>query len=147
MSKSSLPNCNLSIPPMMDRDRSSNSSMVSGSSNQKSSAKSSQKQITVMLMTISISFVLLSFPYSAFELMRKLDLVQFAWLRTRQANRLVLLLLDIHHATNFFLYCLTGQKFRAELKEMFLNALRCPNGNNSANNTPSIRLNNNNHTL
>lgn len=79
------------------------------------SNRSSQKQITVMLMAISISCMVLSFPYSAFELLRKLDF-DFKFLKSRQTLRFVLLLIDLNHATNFILYCLTGKKFRAEVK-------------------------------
>lgn len=87
--------------------------------NKSSSSSSSEKQLTIMLMTISISFMILSFPHSAFELMRKLNF-QFAFLRDRQANRFVLFFLDVQHATNFILYCLTGRKFRNELLNMLL---------------------------
>lgn len=76
---------------------------------------SKERQITIMLMAISISFMVLSFPYSAFELLRKFN-VNFKFLKNRELFRFILLLMDITHATNFVLYCMTGQKFRKELK-------------------------------
>ena len=82
-----------------------------------------EKQITIMLMTISISFMVLSFPYSAFELLRRLN-VNLPILKDRDTSRFLLLLLDINHATNFILYCLTGQKFRSELKALLMQWLR-----------------------
>lgn len=69
-------------------------------------------------MTASISFMVLSLPYSAFDLLRKFDF-QFEFLKNRKVLRFVLLLVDINHATNFILYCITGQRFREELKAIY----------------------------
>ena len=74
-----------------------------------------EKQITIMLLTISLSFILLTLPYSAFELLRKLN-VDYKWLKNRNVMRAFMLLIDINHATNFILYCLTAKRFRNELK-------------------------------
>jgi hypothetical protein len=78
-----------------------------------------EKQITIMLITISMSFFILTFPYSAFDLLRKVN-VNWKFLKNRQLLRIVMLLVDINHATNFILYCLTGKKFRDELKSVLL---------------------------
>jgi hypothetical protein len=76
---------------------------------------SKEKQITIMLLTISISFIILTLPYSAYELLRKLDFLQYKWLKNRHVMRACMLLIDINHATNFIFYCLTAQRFRKEL--------------------------------
>ncbi|CAF0870284.1 unnamed protein product [Brachionus calyciflorus] len=83
------------------------------------SCQSKERQITIMLMTISISFFILTLPYSTFELLRKLGF-KSKWLKSRNLLRLVMLLIDINHATNFILYCLTAQRFRNELKIIIL---------------------------
>lgn len=92
------------------------------------SSQNKEKQITVMLMAISISFMILSFPYSTYELLRRLNVTTFTFLtavlKNRNTSRFVLLLLDIKHATNFILYCLTGQKFRSELKSLLMQCFR-----------------------
>ena len=81
---------------------------------------SKERQITIMLCTVSITFVLFTFPYAVFELLRKLNPTVPAF-KSRFTHRAVLFILDCLHSTNFILYCLTGKKFRDELK----NILRC----------------------
>ena len=36
-----------------------------------------EKQITIMLLTLSLTFIILTLPYSIFELLRKLDLLKY----------------------------------------------------------------------
>jgi hypothetical protein len=62
-------------------------------------------------------------PYSTFELLRKIG-VNRKWLKNRNIMRAFMMLIDINHATNFILYCATGQRFRTELKSI----LCCENG-------------------
>jgi hypothetical protein len=76
-----------------------------------------EKQITIMLLTACISFFILTMPYSAFELMRKIG-ANSPYLKNRNVMRAFMLLIDINHATNFILYCLTAQRFRTELKDI-----------------------------
>ena len=103
--------CTNQVKSSVIHDEMNSTKKISTSSN----CYSKERQITIMLMAISISFMVLSFPYSAFELLRKLN-GNIKFLKNRELNRFVLLLMDITHATNFILYCLTGQKFRKELK-------------------------------
>jgi hypothetical protein len=75
------------------------------------------RQITFMLLSISIVFVILTLPYSIFELLRKLN-VSFRFLKSRTYLRACLFLIDLNHSTNFVFYCLTAQKFRSQLVEI-----------------------------
>ena len=84
-----------------------------------------EKQITIMLLAISISFVVLTMPYSLFELFRKL-LNENTFHQIIPANkvrifqRATLLLIDLNHSLNFFFYVLTAERFRVELKNILL---------------------------
>jgi hypothetical protein len=84
------------------------------------SQSSKERQITVMLCTVSITFVLFTLPYAIYELLRKLNPNSLAF-QNRFIHRAVLFFIDCLHATNFILYCLTGKKFRDELR----NILKC----------------------
>ena len=75
---------------------------------------SQERQITIMLCTISITFVILTLPFSIYELLRKLNPNSLLF-KNRISQRIVLFFLDCLHATNFILYCLIGKKFRDEL--------------------------------
>lgn len=77
-----------------------------------------ERQISIMLLTISISFVLLTFPYSIFDLFRKFGL-KSNFLKNRVLLRSVMFLIDLNHSTNFVLFCLTARRFRIELKNIF----------------------------
>lgn len=82
------------------------------------SQQTRERQITIMLLTISISFIVLTFPYSIFELFRKLGFKP-NFLRNRLLLRFVMLLIDLNHSTNFVLFCLTARRFRNELRYIF----------------------------
>jgi len=56
--------------------------------------QSKEKQITIMLLTISFSFILLTLPYAIFELLRKLD-VGFRILKSRYAMRVCMMFVDV----------------------------------------------------
>jgi hypothetical protein len=76
-----------------------------------------ERNITFMLTAVSITFVCLTVPYTVFELLRKFNVHPI--FRNRILHRAVVLLLDCLHASNFILYCLSGKKFRRELKFLF----------------------------
>lgn len=81
---------------------------------------SQERQITIMLISISLTFLILTLPFSIHELLRKLYPTEQKF-KDRFTQRFVLFLLDCLHATNFLLYCLVGKKFRDQLKII----LRC----------------------
>ena len=82
-----------------------------------------ERQITFMLVAISFSFVVLTLPFSIYELLRKLYPHEQKF-KNRTVQRVVLFLFDCLHATNFILYCLTGKKFRIELKNFFKSLIK-----------------------
>ena len=88
---------------------------------------SQERQITIMLIAISLTFLILTLPFSIHELSRKLYPQSKHF--TRFTQRLVIFMLDCLNATNFILYCLVGKKFRKELKNIFQYQLnkRCNN--------------------
>ena len=82
-----------------------------------------ETQLTLMILTISITFLVLILPYSVFELMHKLlSRETFNYFistkNARYVQRATLLLIDLNHSTNFFLYVLTAKRFRNELKRI-----------------------------
>jgi hypothetical protein len=81
---------------------------------------SQERQITIMLISISLTFLVFTLPFSIHELFRKLYPTDKKF-QNRIAQRTVLFFLDCLHATNFILYCLIGKKFRNEL----INILTC----------------------
>ena len=77
-----------------------------------------EKQITIMLLTISIAFIMLTLPYTTFELFRKLG-SNWKLFKNRYALRFCMFLIDLNHSTNFVIYFLSTQRFRNELKGIF----------------------------
>ena len=90
--------------------------------NLKQKQQSKEKQITVMLLTVSLAFILLTMPYNTFELLRKLGFT-FKFLKNRTALRFCMFLIDLNHSTNFLIYCASTQRFRNELKAMLCKLL------------------------
>jgi hypothetical protein len=83
-----------------------------------------ETQISIMILAISISFLILTIPYSLFELMRKLVEPEiFNYFipkhKVRYFQRATLLLIDLDHSTNFLFYVLSAERFRNQLKSIF----------------------------
>jgi hypothetical protein len=83
-----------------------------------------ETQISIMTLAISISFLILTIPYSLFELMRKLVEPEiFNYFipkhKVRYFQRATLLLIDLDHSTNFLFYVLSAERFRNQLKSIF----------------------------
>ena len=86
------------------------------------SNKSSDAQLTVMLLSVAFAFVILSIPvYIRF--------IVFSFIDYRQDPYLYAIYILFHHfssksigtnhAINFLLYCLSGSKFRQEVISLF----------------------------
>jgi hypothetical protein len=91
---------------------------------QQSTMPSKERQITIMLVCISVSFVILTLPYGIVEILRHHKSRGSSNLKiSRKMLRACMFLLDINHATNFILYCLTAQRFRNELSIISLQFL------------------------
>ena len=77
-----------------------------------SSTDASHHRIINMLLTVSFTWFFLTLPVSL------LGFVPFLH-DTLVARSVCFLLMYTNHSINFYLYCLTGKKFRQELKEVF----------------------------
>ena len=117
-------NSKLDISEIELKPRKSLQSIISYSKREitkKLSIDNKEKQITFMLLTISLLFVFLTMPYSLFELMRKLlNEDTFHQIvpknKVRKYQRATLLLVDLNHSLNFFFYVFTAERFRRQLK-------------------------------
>ncbi|ELU05629.1 hypothetical protein CAPTEDRAFT_184124 [Capitella teleta] len=69
-------------------------------------------RIVCLLLTVSFAWFLLTLPVSL------LGFVQFLH-NSNIARSVVFILMYSNHSINFYLYCLTGKKFRHELKAVF----------------------------
>ncbi|XP_064597759.1 probable G-protein coupled receptor 139 [Liolophura sinensis] len=80
-----------------------------------------QNQITVMLVTVSVIFLVLTMPNGIFFMHtgnwnpNSND----AWAEKILVERIILFLSDCNHAVNFFLYFLSGRRFRKMFLKMF----------------------------
>ncbi|XP_052804579.1 probable G-protein coupled receptor B0563.6 [Mya arenaria] len=78
-------------------------------------AASQQRQITAMLLVASVVFVILILPNCVFFIVKD----HVAWRATPKGTaqyhlvqQIVFVLSDLSHAVNFYLYCVSGRKFR-----------------------------------
>ena len=78
-----------------------------------------EKQITIMLLTISITFVIFTLPFAVHELWRKIKRSSTRSYLDKQSQRAVMVLFDLNHSMNFIFYCLTAERFRDELRRIF----------------------------
>jgi len=93
-------------------------------SNQKTEViRSRHRHITLMLLAIAAVFLLLTLPNSIYFVLEitysfnqpPIDNDYYQWLRYRRLTILTVVMFqlsDLQHATNFFLYLLTSDKFR-----------------------------------
>lgn len=91
-----------------------------------------ERQITITLFLISVTFILFTMPFTIYEIIRKTESLYLKYkhiLKYRHLHRFVHFLLDCLHSTNFILFCLVGERFRKQLK-----LILCKNVNKSNNN-------------
>ena len=71
--------------------------------------KRNERQLTVMLSLVSMTFVLVTLPFSINQLyIRFKAQQQMQNCFEKDFNRFVILLADLNHAINFILYCMSG---------------------------------------
>ena len=72
-----------------------------------------QHSMTIILIAVSITYIILSFPICVYFLIPgwnyKLETLYYVGLFCQYLN----------HSINFYIYLLTGSRFRAELKSLF----------------------------
>jgi hypothetical protein len=105
-------------------------------SNQKTNViRSRHRHITLMLLAISAVFLLLTLPNSIYFVLEitynfnhpPTDNNYSHWLRYRRLTILTVIMFqlsDLQHATNFFLYLLTSDKFRRSILGIFQSMIR-----------------------
>ena len=87
------------------------------------------KQVTRTLIIVSLSFIIFTSPLAAMLIIEKkwnyqddpYDFAVWSFLRTFSE-----LFASIHHACNFFLYCLGGKRFRQEVMHLFCSCRKRP---------------------
>lgn len=81
------------------------------------------QQITLILFYISIIFMICSLPICILSILIKyyntMDNTTYRIRRIRLATYFLTLLLQFNCSSNFFIYCLSGEKFRKELIQLF----------------------------
>ena len=95
-------------------------------------SEQSQGQITAMLLMVSITFFVLTNPYTIFYLCIRNDVWNYrvsarSYAQYALVNTLLRLLADLNHCINFLLYVATGKKFREDIMQSF----RCAKANGS----------------
>ena len=87
----------------------------------------SNKSVTVMLLLVSFAFLLLNAPmYMAYlvYLIKSYWTSPFAFAEAYFTANMVGTLWKLNHGINFYLYCLSGSKFRNELKDILSKILK-----------------------
>ncbi len=77
---------------------------------------------TVMLILVSVAFILLTVPSCAYHIYLSLNLswgYEYTMLNLEGWDAAVTVLSLSNHAVNLILYCLSGSKFRGQLKHLF----------------------------
>ena len=106
-----------------DSVRKARATLASGQSDQLSSRTKKVSSLTVTLIVVSVVFFLLTGPMSL-----SLIIAPFGTDKEKQSEKefrineliywLLTLMWDSNSAVNFYLYCLTGTKFRADARKM-----------------------------
>lgn len=97
-----------------------------------------QMQITVMLITISVVFTLLTMPNCVFFIYEGYWDYQKSSYQTALyflVYQMVFVFTDLNHAINFYLYFLSGKKFRKH----FIKLMRCASNTNTTTRTTLTR--------
>ena len=74
-------------------------------------------KLSCMLLAVSFAWLVLSTPYTVIDIVRHVDICG----RSCASTRIVIIcymFAYLNHSINFFLYCLTGRKFRNQLIKM-----------------------------
>ena len=74
-----------------------------------------QQRVTYMLLTVSFTFLLLTGPFTLHSLIVGDTKDQRAAARNLLSKTICFMLMYANHSINFYLYCITGKKFRNEL--------------------------------
>ena len=75
--------------------------------------------MTIMLLTITVYFVVVTTPIFIYTLYQRVHVdrynqTAYSQVKLEMIDAVLTLMLYMNHAVNFFLYCLTGRRFRQE---------------------------------
>ena len=119
---------------------------ISGSAGDErhSSARASQEgRVTTMLLTVSFTWLALTAPFTLWTFLARDSADRYEREKTMLAKAVCFLLMYINHGVNFYLYCLTGKKFRQELRSI---CCRSAKSQRASNQTLSRTLRSSVHT-
>ncbi|XP_076437035.1 uncharacterized protein LOC143276430 [Babylonia areolata] len=91
--------------------------------------KAAASSVTLTVVAVSVAFVALTLPASINFIVNFLAIhhgrmTGYKRAMTSFVNAVTRVLMHVNHAVNFYLYCLTGRRFREE----FVNVMRCDGG-------------------
>lgn len=80
----------------------------------------SNKKLTIMLLTVSCTFLLTTLPMNALQIVSAIigNVTGKRYAQVMLGRTIVELLMYMNHSINFFLYCATGRKFRLQVREL-----------------------------
>jgi len=106
---------------------------VQRTSTAKDSSKSTQRQLTIMLVTVCVAAVCLQLPYMTLYLINDRRYswwpdgkgsVRFAWIYA--AKEIAEAISIANYAVNFFLFCVSGSAFRRHVRIILLRICNAP---------------------
>ena len=92
---------------------------MSGDERHTSGRASQEGKVTTMLLAVSFSWLTLTAPFVLWTFLATNSNNQSEREKTMLAKAVCFLLMYVNHGVNFYLYCLTGKKFRHELFALF----------------------------
>lgn len=105
--------------------RLSNSRRFIGSNSVITNKSTSQhNRITGMLVTLSITWLLLTCPFTIVTIVFKHSHLSYSKAQYFLIKTICFTLMYVNHSINFYLYCLTGAHFRKQLKNVFCDTSR-----------------------
>lgn len=97
-------------------------------------SQNNQYKLIIMLLAVSFAWLLLSTPFSIYPFLFSKEKTPENKARKFLVKTICFLLVYLNSSINFYIYCITGQKFRGELRNLF-----CPRWNSPRGSTGTVR--------
>ena len=88
--------------------------------NQQYNQSNFNRKLTIMLITVSITFCVTSMPIVTLQSIEQADIIESSMENISMLRGFFLVLQYLNHSINFFLYAITGKMFRREFIALFL---------------------------
>ena len=128
---------NISIIVAISRSRQEQAKMAT---NKKE--KGDKGQVTAMLLTVSIVFFVCTAPWTIFHLTAQQIWIYkktfYEWSTYLCINTILRLLADVNHCINFFLYVVSGKKFREDLRSLLCCGRGLPSKGGATNGSTNV---------